>query len=155
MKRIRAVAITIKNDELLVMFRREGEHEYFVFPGGRVEEDESIKDAVLREIKEETSIDVSIEKLLYHQLYDDDTEHYFYLCHFMQGEPKLDDASNEKAENSEHNFYDPRWVKFNTVDKLLLYPLEIRDLLIEDYKNNFINCPKIMHIKMAELRHAL
>ena len=155
MKKIRAVAIVIKGDEVLLMFRKKKDKEYVVFPGGAVEERETIGEAIIREIKEETTLDISIERLLYHQIYDNDTEHYFYLCKFLSGEPKLDDESIEKKMSSAENVYEPRWVALETIPRLLLYPLEIRDLLIEDRKSDFQNCPKEMHIKMTELRHAL
>ena len=63
MKKIRAVAILIKNDEILLIYRK-NEKEYFVFPGGGVEERETIEQAVIRELMEETTIEVKINKLL-------------------------------------------------------------------------------------------
>ncbi len=150
--RIRAVAIVIKNNQLLVLFRRKDGKEYFTFPGGGVESGENIEDAAIRELKEETSIEAKIKKLLYHHIYDDDTEHYFYLCDYMSGIPKLGDNSEEKIRNLSGNFYEPRFVNIDNLKNLLLYPLEIRDWLIEDLKNDFKNCPKVASLKVSELR---
>jgi mutator protein MutT len=155
MKKIRAVAILIKGDEVLLIYRK-NEKEYFVFPGGGVEEGETIEEAVIREMLEETTMEVKINKLLYHHIYDNDTEQYFYLCDYVSGEPKLDENSEEKEKMLEgKDFYDPKWIKIKELKNMLVYPLEIRDLLIEDYKNGFINLVNTLIIKVSELRDIL
>jgi mutator protein MutT len=155
MKRIRAVAILIKEDEVLLMHRR-NEKEYFTFPGGGVENGEKIEDAVLRELREETTIEAKINKLLYRHIYDNDTEQYFYLCDYISGEPKLGEDSEEKKRMSEENeFYNPLWVKIERLRDMLVYPLEIRDLLLKDFKIGFVNEVNVSTIKISELRETI
>ncbi|MFA6523894.1 MAG: NUDIX domain-containing protein [Candidatus Paceibacterota bacterium] len=155
MKRTRAVAILIREDEVLLMHRK-NEKEYFTFPGGGVEEGESIEQAVLRELKEETTIEAEINKLLYRHIYDDDTEQYFYLCNYIKGEPKLHEDSIEKKQMLDGNeFYNPLWFKIEELKNMLVYPLEIRDLLLEDFKNKFSNPVNVSNIKIVELRHSI
>lgn len=55
-EKIRAAAIIIRNNKILLIHRRETGKEYWVFPGGGVKEGETTKDAAARELKEETSI---------------------------------------------------------------------------------------------------
>ena len=43
-----------KDDEILVIDRQKKDWPGFTFPGGHVEDDESIVDSVIREVKEET-----------------------------------------------------------------------------------------------------
>jgi len=156
MKRIRAVAIIINNGKVLLIHRINYEKEYYVFPGGGVENGETIEQAVLREVQEETSLEVKIEELLYHHIYDDNTEHLFYLCRYASGEPKLGDG-NEALDmrESSANFYNPIWYEIKGLPKLLLYPLEIRDWLIEDAKKSFENVPREATLKVSELRQSL
>ena len=155
MKKKRAVAILIKNDEILLIYRK-NEKEYFVFPGGGVEERETIEQAVIRELMEETTIEVKINKLLYHHVYDNDSEQYFYLCDYISGKPNLSEDSEEKQKMlAGKDFYDPRWVKLKDLKNMLVYPLEIRDLLIEDFKKNFTNPVNILTIKISELRETI
>ena len=97
MKRIRAVAIIVNNDEVLLMYRINNGKEYYVFPGGSVEEGETVEQAVLREAKEETSLEIKIEKLLYHHIYDDNTEQFFYLCRYISGKPELGDGNEARS----------------------------------------------------------
>lgn len=153
MKKIRAVAILIKEDEVLLIHRK-NEKEYFVFPGGGVEEGETIEEAVIREMLEETTMEIKINKLLYHHIYDNDTEQYFYLCDYISGEPKLDENSEEKVKMLEgKEFYDPKLIKIKELKNMLVYPLEIRDLLIEDYKNGFFNPVNTLVIKISRLKN--
>jgi mutator protein MutT len=152
MKKIRAVAILIKKDEVLLIHRK-NKKEYFVFSGGGVEIGETTEEAVIREMLEETTIEIKINKLLYHHIYDNDTEQYFYLCDYVKGTPKLAENSEEKEKMLEgKDFYDPKWIKIEELKNMLVYPLEIRDLLMEDYKNNFINPVNTLIIKISELR---
>ena len=61
----RVAAVIIKERKILLMHRIKDGREYFVFPGGGVEENESLESALVREIKEEFNIDIKIEKLLF------------------------------------------------------------------------------------------
>ena len=152
MKRIRAVAILIKDNKVLLIHRK-NEKEYFVFPGGGVENRETVEQAVVRELKEETTINVKIDRLLYHHIYDNDTEHFFFLCDYISGEAKLADDSPEKEEMLEgKEFFNPVWVEIKELRNSLLYPLEIRDWLLEDVADNFQKQRQAVNIKISERR---
>ncbi len=156
-KPTRAVGIVIKNNDILLIHRK-NEKEYYVFPGGGVEENETIEQAVIRELWEETSINVEIKKLLYiHHILDDknDSDQYFYLCEYLSGIPKLGDFNELKNMKSGNNFYEPLWFPIQKLSKILLYPLEIRDWLIEDFKNGFSDKTKEATFKISELRESL
>ena len=60
-KPIRAVAIVIRDKQVLLMWRKLHGHEYYVLPGGGVEGEETVEEAVLREIQEETSLNIKID----------------------------------------------------------------------------------------------
>ena len=155
-KRIRAIAIIVTDGKVLLIHRISHGKEYYVFPGGGVENGETVEQAVLREVQEETSLEVKIEKLLYHHTYDDNTEQFFYLCRYVSGEPKLGDGNEARdMKESNDNFYNPVWYEIKGLPQLLLYPLEIRDWFIEDAETNFENESKEAKIKVSELRQSL
>lgn len=156
MKKIRAVALIINDGKVLLIHRINNGKEYYVFPGGGVENGETTEQAVLREVQEETSLEVKIEKLLYHHIYDDNTEQFFYLCRFVSGEPKLGDGNEARdMKESNENFYKPVWYEIKGLPQLLLYPLEIRDWFTEDIKINFENTAREDKLKVSELRQSL
>lgn len=155
-KPIRAVAIIINDNNVLLMWRKNQGKKYYIFPGGGVEENETVEEAVLREVREETTLKVRIEKQLYHHHYINDSDQYFYLCSYLSGVPTLGEA-NEKEDmlKDAGNFYQPVWMKIENLKKLLLYPLEIRDWLLEDIENEFKDTPREESMEVKELRQSL
>lgn len=137
------------------MFRRMEGRQYYTFPGGGVEDGESAQQAVVRELGEETTVVAEVDRLLYHHIIDDGSEQFFYLCRYVSGEPSIHPGSPEAERMKTGNYYDPRWVKLADLPGLLVYPLEIRDWLIEDVANDFAACPREAKVEVANLRQTL
>lgn len=154
MKRIRAVAIVLQDDMVLLVHRINAGKEYWVFPGGGVEASETIEEAVSREVNEEASLQVCIEKLLYHHILDDDSEQFFYLCRYLSGEVHLRVDTNEAQHmrEVEGELYEPLWCNISQLKDLLVYPLEIRDWFLKDYETGFNNPPKEATLRVSDLR---
>lgn len=125
----RAVAIIIKDKNILLMHRiREG-REYFVFPGGGVEENESIEEAVIREIKEEFDLDITIDKLLF-EIENQNRREYYFLAKRFVGVPKI--SGEEKERMTRENQYDPAWKPLGELASISnLYPDIAKRKLIE------------------------
>lgn len=149
----RSRAVIIKDGKLLVIHRFNNGKEYWVFPGGGVEPGETDEQAAVREAKEETSVDVKVDKLLYRHKYDDGTERLYYLCDYISGEPKLGDSvEKESMQKSTEHSWEPLWYPIGQLPQLKLLPLEIRDWLIEDLRHGFADIPREAFIKMDERR---
>lgn len=107
-----ARAIVIRDDELLIMHRDKFGTKYDTLPGGNVEVGESTEEAVRRELREETGLDVGSCRLVF---IEDAGEpygtQYVYLCDYIGGEPQLAPESEEAAINKlGKNLYKPMWV---------------------------------------------
>ncbi len=150
----RVAGIIIKNNSILLVYRKKEGKEYYVFPGGGVEDNENNKQSLIRELSEETSVEISIDKLLYKHNYES-SKQYYYLCSYVSGNPKLRKDSVEKARNEKGmDLYKPLWINIKKLPKLLVYPLEIRDWLIEDIKNDFQHTPRKASLNVSELRQS-
>ena len=87
-------AIIIKDDKILVAQRSERIKLplKWEFPGGKLEENESEKDCVIREIREEINIDIEILKKLSNSIYDYGTFKINlipFLAGYVSGEIRL------------------------------------------------------------------
>ncbi|MFN8411845.1 MAG: NUDIX domain-containing protein [Anaerolineales bacterium] len=70
MERSRACAAIIKNGKILLVHHRSAHESYWTLPGGGVEGNETYEQAALREVKEETGLDVVIGPLLFVEPYE-------------------------------------------------------------------------------------
>ena len=153
---IRAVAILVKDDKVLLMHRTRDGKEFWVFPGGGKEENETVEEAVVREVEEEASMKCKIVKLLYTHIYSDlGHKQFHYLCEYLTGKPKLGDFNEFETMKNEDQSYEPVWMKIEDLSKKLLYPLEIRDWLIQDYRLIFKDAPRSATLKSIELRQEM
>ena len=70
MNRPRACAAVLHADRILMVQHRNGSRTYWTLPGGGVNRNESLGQAVAREVKEETGLDVSVGQLLFTEDYE-------------------------------------------------------------------------------------
>lgn len=131
--RIRATAVVVKDGKLLMIHRFKNGEEYWVLPGGSVKAEEVIKEAVLRELKEETSIEAKIKEKLAEINTEEETKTVLYFCEYVSGELKLGENSEEVQRSGPNNVYTPKWIKISELPKLLIYPDEVKDFLLEKY----------------------
>jgi len=152
----RAAAIIIHNNALLLMQRSRHGHTFYVFPGGTVEPGETTDQAAEREVHEETSVYVKALHVLYNVRILDTMsfkEHSFYLCSYTEGTPHLPKSSIEwQRMHSENNYYNPLWVPIEKLGETLIYPLEIRDILINDIDQGFCTTAKNIILYASQLR---
>ncbi|MEI6627647.1 MAG: NUDIX domain-containing protein [bacterium] len=152
--RNRSAAIIIQNDKILLIHRLKEGREYYVFPGGGIENSETPEQTAVREVKEETSVDIKLEKLLYRHFYDNGETQYYYLASYISGNPRMNSDTNEarKMKEDPTALYEPKWYELKDISQMILYPLEIRDWLIDDLKTGFSGTPREATIKISELR---
>ena len=122
---IKVVAALIKKgDKVLIAKRSTGNQEVlgkWEFPGGKVEKDETEKQAIEREILEEFELKIKALKYLANSIceYPNKTiDLRLYLCDYISGEFHLHDHSEYK------------WVN---ADSLLSYDLAKADIKLAEY----------------------
>lgn len=118
----RAVGLVVKDNNIVLMHRFKDGREYWVFPGGGVEEGETTEEAMKREIQEELSLAVEESKLLF-ELYNEFTlgkypprQEYYYLVTKFSGEVKL--GGEELKKMNEQDQYYPEWVALDEIQNM-------------------------------------
>jgi len=99
-------AVLIEKDGRFLLGERNKENYkgYWVIPGGGVNLGETIKDAGIREIKEETGLDVEIVKFIGHREIINIPENYHGVVFFHLGKPKHTDIK-AKEDISQAKFF--------------------------------------------------
>ena len=98
-------ALIMKDRKILIAKRSTGNKDVigkWEFPGGKVEENETEKQAIEREIKEEFDILVRAEKFITNVISKDkksEIDLKLYLCKYIDGKIKLNDHSDYKWVN--------------------------------------------------------
>lgn len=145
MRRVRVAGLVEMNNGYALMHRlnvkpKENSNqpfgEYYVFPGGGVEEDDkSFEDAVKREVLEEFGINVEVIKKLYFRKITEEKDEYLYLCKYISGtlgtgtgpEFSSDPKYKDRGE------YIPTIIPKSEIKNIRLLPDEFKAKLIEDF----------------------
>ena len=100
---------------MLLMRRVKNGEEYFVLPGGRVEENESAEQALVRELAEETSLEIKENVPAFEIENKGQLEKYFLIKDFT-GTPAL--GGPEKTRMNPDNQYQLEWLELLKVSAL-------------------------------------
>jgi mutator protein MutT len=89
-----SAALIFRSGKLLITRRHSDAHlgGLWEFPGGKREPDETFKQCLVREIREELGVDISVGKLFESvtHAYPEKTVHLkFFVCRLKRGEPRL------------------------------------------------------------------
>jgi 8-oxo-dGTP diphosphatase len=124
----RATAIILRNGKLLLLHRQKPGRDYYILPGGGVELDESFEEACIREVKEETGLDVLGLQLVYNYHFRGSEDVYF-VTRVPLNEPIL--GGSEAKRQSPTNLYSFSWVDAKQLQDIPLVPVAARRICIE------------------------
>ncbi len=133
-----AKAIIIRDGRLLLTVNTDGDGHFYLLPGGGQRNGEPLRDALLRECREEIGVDVIAGELRYvreyiarnHEFADSDGDahqiEYMFLCRLPDGA--------EPADGHEPDIYQVgvEWVPLESVRECRLYPAALRPLLASE-----------------------
>lgn len=135
--RQRPCAIIIKNDKILAMKRVRDDKTYFTFPGGHIENSESLEETLQREIKEELNFDILNFKEVFRIIdfnprENEDIESVFYLISDFNGELQLGGPEIERMKNGDNKYY-PTWYNKKEFSELSpVYPTGIKEYVLSN-----------------------
>lgn len=135
--KVRATGVLIENNSLLLVKQKLTNNKNWSLPGGRVEAGETLEQALVREMKEETGLDVEPIRMLYVcdvAASSNTVLHITFLTTRIGGEITL--PTNEFDENPIHD------VRFVPINELPQYGFSGK--FIELLKNDFPNAGNYM-----------
>jgi ADP-ribose pyrophosphatase YjhB (NUDIX family) len=132
-------AIIVHDNKLLVMKRNKFGAEYYTLIGGHVEMGESLEKALLREINEETMVDVNNPRLTYIESANYPYgEQFIFVCDYVSGEPEIHPDADERAINKlGKNMYSPMWLPIDNLPKVSFRSRELQSRLIKHLPKSF------------------
>jgi ADP-ribose pyrophosphatase YjhB (NUDIX family) len=132
-------AIVLREGNLLVMHRNKFGKEYDTLPGGNIELGETQEQALLRELSEETSVQVTPKRLVFiEQAGDPYGTQYVFLCDYVSGEPQLSPTSEEAYINKlGQNLYEPKWVAVSDLPELPFLSEKLKQAILQAISTEF------------------
>ena len=142
MLRIRAGIVLIQNGKVALIERHRAGLEYFVFPGGGVDEDESSEQAAVREALEELGVEVAIKQKVAEIQFGPKSRQVYFLAEQTGGEFGTgvgEEYTDADPESPEEGIYTPTWMP---IEELLLrqniYPAEVARLVVNSLEAGWV-----------------
>ena len=146
--RTRAGIVLIKENKVALIERHRAGLDYFVFPGGGVDEGETHEQAAIRETLEELGIAVMIkQKVAEIQLGQKSRQVYFLVEHVSgefgtgTGEEFTDSDPNDPDEG----IYVPIWMPIDELPRRTnIYPVDVSKLVVKSVKDGWRKKPLVV-----------
>ena len=147
--RIRGAGIISYGDGFILMHRNHVEKtpgtnkpygEYYVIPGGGLEENETIEECVVREIEEEAGIQVEVLEKIFEEEIDGQIAGFYYRCKYLSGVigtgkgPEFSDDPNYKHRGT----YEIEIIPKTEIKNIRLIPEGLKEKLVQMIENDEI-----------------
>ena len=133
MSRKRAQAIIIRDGKMLFEYGNEGDREWRFLLGGGIDEEETIKDAVIREVKEEAGVH---GKILFRLSQETRQDHFTFLVDIEEQECEVGSDPEYEDISEKQHLQELVWIPVNTRDNISEEELKYLEILYKDCKKN-------------------
>ncbi|MCK6585153.1 MAG: NUDIX domain-containing protein [Anaerolineales bacterium] len=145
--RTRAGIVLIENDSVALIERHRAGRDYYVFPGGGVDEGETPEEAAVREAREELGIEVAIKQKVAVVHFDLSTQVYF-LAEKIGGEFGTgvgEEFTDADPDNPQEGIYIPIWMPIEELPKHEnVHPAEVAKLLLKAQTDGWPDEPVVV-----------
>lgn len=136
-----ARAIILHNGKIMVMHRNKSGSQYYTLVGGRIKDDESLEQGLVREIKEETGLNITSARLVFVEEHaPPNNEQYIYLCEAADGHESIGIQSTSEEGVMNHigiNVHKPLWAEISSFSKLPFRTPQLQSAIVQALKKGF------------------
>jgi ADP-ribose pyrophosphatase YjhB (NUDIX family) len=137
-------AIIHQNESILFIKKQDKQGYYYLLPGGGQENGESMTQAIIRECREEVTVDVEVGEVLYVRDYIDRNHkpegsgsdfhqvEIMFQCHIKNGQEP------QNGSNPDPGQVDVDWIALDELDQYRIYPKAMIKFLQQREKNEKI-----------------
>ena len=136
--RNRSGIILIENNKLALIERHRNGLHYFAFPGGGIDEGESLEQAAVREAEEELGVVVGIQQKAAEVFINGNTQHYFLVSR-ISGDFGTGTGEEFGEYNPAHGTYLPLWISIENVLSKNVLPRELAELVVRCSQEGWAN----------------
>lgn len=135
----RTSAIIYNKDKTKILLFKSSNRDFYMLPGGKVNELESSKDALKREVKEETGLEINIiDFKCFSECVVTDKEMTYQQVEAIYEASYNDEINNDEFNGLEGNWILFKWFNIKDLDNVLIEPKEIKDIL-KNNKNHIVD----------------
>ena len=143
--RIRAGIVLIQDNKVALIERHRAGLDYFVFPGGGVDEAETPEQAAVREAMEELGIEVAIRQKVAEIQVGSKSRQIYYLVEQINGEfgsGNGEEYTDADPDSSEEGVYIPIWMPIDELGlRQNIYPADLAKMVIRAVKEGWAREP--------------
>ena len=146
--RTRAGIILIEDNKVALIERHRAGLDYFVFPGGGVDEGETPEQGAIREALEELGVQVGIKQRVAEIHFGRTSKHIYFLVERVSGEFGTgtgEEFTDADPDHPQEGIYIPIWMP---VEELAqhhnIYPSDLTKLVIKSMREGWSNEPVVL-----------
>ncbi len=146
--RVRAGIVLIKDNKVALIERHRAGLDYYVFPGGGVDEGETPEQGAIRETMEELGIEVVIIQKVAEITLGPKSRQIYFLVEHVSGE--FGTGTGEEFTDSDPNdpdegIYIPVWMPVDELPRRTnIYPSELSRLVVRSVRNGWRKKPLVI-----------
>ena len=143
--RTRAGIVLIQGDQVALIERHRAGLDYFVFPGGGVDEGETPEQAAIREAMEELGIEVAIKQKVAEVQLGQKSKQVYFLVEQIGGEFGTgagEEYMDADPNDPEEGIYIPIWMPIEELPlHKKIYPVELAALVVQSLTDGWASSP--------------
>src|ERR1051325_4656457 len=146
--RTRAGVVLIENNQVALIERHRAGLDYFVFPGGGMDDGETPEQAAIRETMEELGIEVMIKQKVAEIQIGPKSRQIYFLVEHVSGE--FGTGTGEEFKDSDPNdpdegIYVPVWMKIDELPlRTNIYPVDLSKLVVKSVQEGWGKKPVLI-----------